>query len=106
MRAEASSNFYLPEGQSLTEEGNQFLQRLGWHAPTQPPCKDELPDGSANYHLHLDRPVPFAGLAALATTTLGEVFRVGHPQLLEYSAFARGKGPIRFPGLGIRRKGL
>ncbi len=102
-RAETISDFYLDDGDRLTEEDRISLLQLGWEAPTNLP--DEFgfrPDGSPNYFLDLANPVPLDELAALAVSTLADVHRVQHPNLLEYSTGGGNNNSIRFPNLGIR----
>lgn len=103
-RAETVSDFYLKDGDRLSESDGALLLDLGWHAPTNLP--DELgfdPDGSPNYFLDLAHPVPLYELAALAISTLANVHGAPHPNTLEYSTGGGNNGTIRFPNLGIRR---
>jgi hypothetical protein len=106
MRAEAASNFYLPEGESLNEVQNGVLLELGWHPPSKLPPELNIPhdaDGSANYYLDLAAPVPYARLALLSVNTL-RLFGATHPGELQYSAFARSGTEIKIAGLSIKRK--
>jgi len=103
-RAEAVSDFYLEDGDRLSEDDHAALLALGWSAPTRLP--DEFghhPDGSPNYFVDLANPVPLEELAALAVSTLAGAHRVGHPNDLEYATGGRGNVAIRLPNLGIRR---
>ncbi len=108
MRAEAVSDYFLPEDGHLSEAQAAVLLALGWNGPTKLP--DELeaggpsPDGSANYFIDLAKPVPYDALGVLAAETLGNVFRIGHPGVLEYTAFGPNRTSIRFPHLGLRRR--
>ena len=104
MRAEATSDFYLPEDEHLDEDDYRRLLELGWHAPTNLP--DEFghkADGSPNYFLDLAKPVPLDDVAITAVNTLIGVFGAEHPGDLEYTAFSKSGQSIRFPNLGIRR---
>ena len=103
-RAEAVSDFYLADGDQLSEHDHGVLLELGWGAPTNLP--DELgyrPDGSPNYFLDLANPVPLDELAQLAVNTLLHVYGAEHPNALEYSTGSQDRTFIRFPNLGIRR---
>lgn len=103
-RVEAVSDFYLEDGDHLSERDRGALLELGWDAPTSLP--DEFghrPDGSSNYFLDLANPVPWDELALLAVNTLVLVHGAGHPNALEYSTGGEDKASIRFPSLGIRR---
>lgn len=103
-RAEAVSDFYLEDGDHLSEHDRGALLELGWDAPTNLP--DELerrPDGSPNYFLDLANPVPLDELALLAVNTLLHVHGAEHPNALEYSTGSQDRTSIRFPNLGIRR---
>ena len=105
-RAEAVSDFYLEDGDHLSEHDHGALLGLGWDAPTNLP--DELgyrPDGSPNYFLDLANPVPLDELALLAANTLLHVYGAEHPNALEYSTGSQDRTLIRFPNLGIRRAG-
>jgi hypothetical protein len=104
MRAEAVSDFYLPEKEQLSERDRKVLLELGWDAPTALP--DEFghsPDGSPNYFLDLANPVPLDEVAVLAVNTLVHVYGAEHPGMLEYSTGSEANVSIRFPDLGIRR---
>lgn len=103
-RAEAVSDFYLADGDHLSEHDRGALLELGWDAPTNLP--DEFghrPDGSPNYFLDLANPVPLDELALLAVNTLVHVHEAEHPNVLEYSTGSEDKASIRLPNLGIRR---
>jgi len=107
MRAESTSDFYLPREQQLSEDQYALLLDLGWNAPTNLPDQLEAgglkPDGSPNYFLDLAQPVPYDVLAQLASATLEQVHGARHPGRLEYVAAGTGKVSFRFPNLGIRR---
>lgn len=103
-RAEAVSDFYLEDGDHLSEHDRGALLELGWDAPTDLP--DEFghrPDESPNYFLDLANPVPLEELALLAVNTLVHVHGAEHPNVLEYSTGSEDKASIRLPNLGIRR---
>lgn len=103
-RAEAVSDFYLEDGDHLSDHDLGALLELGWDAPTNLP--DEFghrPDGSPNYFLDLANPVPLDELALLAVNTLVHVHGAEHPNVLEYSTGSEDKASIRLPNLGIRR---
>lgn len=103
-RAESVSDFYLDDGDQLSESDRARLLDLGWEAPTNLP--DEFgyrPDGSPNYFLDLANPVPLEELAVLAVNTLMLVHGAHHPNSLQYSTGSSSNGSIRFPNLGIRR---
>ena len=105
-RAEAVSDFYLEDGDHLSEHDHGALLELGWDAPTNLP--DELgrrPDGSPNYFLDLANPVPLDELALLAVNTLLHAYGAEHPNVLEYSTGSQDRVSLRFPNLGIRRAG-
>lgn len=105
MRAESTSNYYLPEGEQLDEAADAALKELGWRAPTNLPddVGGHRPDGSANYFLDLKRPAPLQALAELAVDTLRQVFGAEHPLDLQYQAFGPANVSIRLPNLGLRR---
>jgi hypothetical protein len=94
IRAEAVSNNYLvPPYTPLTAEQAEQLVKLGWHPPTvQTPSKPNEPHkpaGSPNFFLHLLAPVDFQAVAELATRALRDVYQVGHPGELKYTAFRK-----------------
>ena len=109
-RAEASSNRYIqPPERWLDQDDYQRMLSLGWHRATDPPPGKQNgkpdPDGSPNFFVDFDYPVDSGEIAELAVRTLREVFRISHPSRLEYRAFGRYGGQIRFPGLRIKREG-
>lgn len=105
MRMETVSDYYLPEGDHLTEEDYRYLMKLGWHAPTLlPGTSGHESDGSPNYYLDLAHPLPIQDIAVMAVLTLVNVHNAGHPGALEYDARSTGGMSIRFPHLPIRRR--
>ena len=108
MRVEAVSDAYLKEGRKLSESARTKLLAFGWNPPTYIPKElgeeERTPDGSPNYFLDIDTPVPFDAVAALAIRTLREIFGAVHPGGLQYKAFAKGGDNIRFPNLRVARE--
>jgi len=127
MRAEAASNTYIdPEEARLTPDDYVTMAELGWRIPTgtiQEPGRqvldltghlpriftenpDTVPDvdGSPNFFVNAANPVDFAVLSELTVRTFREVYRVGHPGMLQYRAFNRNDVQIRFPTLRLKRK--
>jgi hypothetical protein len=105
MRAEAVSDYYLPEDEHLSEEDYAALMRLGWNAPTNLPDQfGHKADGSPNYFLDLARPVSYLDVAVLAVHTLANVYGASHPGRLEYDAKSMDGMSIRFPHLPVRRR--
>jgi len=108
MRVEAVSNAYLKDGRKLSEAACMKLLAFGWNPPTKVP--DELdeeghkPDGSPNYFLDIDSPVPYGSVASLAVRTLRDIFGAMHPGELQYKAFGKDDCNIRFPNLRIARE--
>ena len=107
LRAESVSDFYLSEGDHLSEEDYRILLNLGWHAPTRlPEIFGHDFDGSSNYYLDLARPVSMEDVAVMAVLTFIHVHRAGHPGRLEYDARSLTGQSIRLPTLGIRRRAM
>lgn len=105
VRVEAVSDYYLPDGEHLSEQDYDRLMKLGWSAPTNLPDQfGHEPDGSPNYYIDLDRPVSYPDIAVLAVLTLANVYGAGHPGQLEYDAHSVDGTSIRFPHLPIRRR--
>jgi len=102
IRVETVSDFYLGDGERLSDADAARLLAMGWHAPTRlPDAFGHDPDGSPNYFLDLAHPVPMWDLMALLINTLVDVHGAQHPNALEYTT-----GPsdaLRFPNLGIRK---
>ncbi len=72
LRAEASGNANLDPTEQLTVQQQEALSGLGWRRV----------DGEQNY-IHYDNQDDCSGLAALAVTTLRDVFGVPHPVFLQ-----------------------
>lgn len=108
MRVEAVANTFLPPAEHLSNQSIASLLSLGWHAPTYDLDKvsKEPPDGSPNFFLDAASPVPFERLAALAVTTLRDVYGVDHPGQLQYVATSLedDEMDIRFPSLRLKRE--
>ena len=106
LRAESVSNAYLTETDQLTGDEVAALIAAGWCNPTHEPDADEAdknPVGSPNFFADFDAPVPFDDVADLAIRTLAQVFKVSHPDQLEYDAFDTKGKQISFPDLCRRR---
>lgn len=105
MRAEATSNTYLPPVAQLDAAALQRMQQLGWTPPTggveSTPESD--PDGSPNYYIERPRPVPYEELACIAVDTLVDVFCVGHPHVLRYEASDDEGAQLVLPGISLER---
>jgi len=106
VRAEAVSNGYLYGSRKLSDKACVKLLQLGWNAPTIIP--DAMNDvrgykgnGSPNYFLDVNVPVPHRSVANLGVNTLREVFGATRPGKLRYRAFAKHIGDIEFPNLRI-----
>ena len=108
MRAEAVSNVYItPRRAMLSAEQYQKMVGLGWEPPTEfPPSETGLPpdiDGSPNFFLDLANPVDFDRAAQLAVATFRGIYRIRHPEMLQYKAFCSvDNSPIRFPTLRLK----
>jgi len=110
VHAEAVSNEWLRPKQALDAAHTAKLRRLGWAAPTVTRAELEAaenaddeacPSGWSNFHRDWGGPAPFDAVAALAVTTLREVYGIRKPEQLEYVAFAPGPREILLPTLGI-----
>lgn len=108
MRAETTSNAYLPESERLGASQLTALAAAGWQGPTGDPAEStpELdPDGSPNFFIELQDPVPFQDVAELAVRTLAEILDVPHPGFLEYDAFDADGRAVLLPSLGLKHAG-
>ncbi len=106
MRAETTSNDYLAPAERLGARQIAALGTAGWHGQTGGPeesTPEKDPDGSPNFFVEFDDPVPFKDVAKLAVHTLAKILRVPHPGFLEYAAFDMGGNPILLPSLGLKR---
>jgi T3SS (YopN, CesT) and YbjN peptide-binding chaperone 1/T3SS (YopN, CesT) and YbjN peptide-binding chaperone 3 len=106
MRAETTSNDYLAPSERLGTRQIAALATAGWRGQTagsgeSTPEKD--PDGSPNFFVEFDHPVPDKDVAQLAVHTLAQVLRVPHPGFLEYEVFDIEGNPILLPSLGLKR---
>ena len=107
MRAEAISNDYVTGGRRLSAAAMRALVKCGWNRPTHSAAVEDARhpgEGSSNFYLDLERPVPFAQLAAMAVKSLREVYKVRLPGELQYNAFDDHDAQIRFPALKLRRQ--
>jgi hypothetical protein len=106
-RAEAVSAAYVGEDRIAKGVADALLA-LGWNAPTNlPEAQDpegHTADGSPNFFLDIDFPVPFGSLARLAVVTMNQVFQTMHPGELKYQAFGADNVSVRFPHLQITRE--
>lgn len=105
IRAETTSNSYLPKPERLDQRSIASLVEAGWTAPTGTPVDatpEKDPDGSPNFFLEFPAPVSFDAVAHLAVRTLAEILRVPHPGNLEYKAFDEHGIDIATPGLGLK----
>jgi hypothetical protein len=96
-RAEAVSGAFLKDLDQLPEEAEDDLIDLGWIPPDSDP--DE-PRGNVNFYRVWPGPGPFAEVAALAVTTMKDVFEMQSPAELEYQAFGE-EGPFFMAPLGL-----
>lgn len=106
MRAETTSNSYLPESRQLTEQQITSLTEAGWHPPSGAPADatpDKQPDGSPNFFIDFPVPKTFRAVAKTAVTTLAEILRVPHPGFLEYELFDADGNAFALPELGLKR---
>ena len=106
LRVEATSNHYLAAGDRLTRRQLAALKSRGWLAPSgsakaSTPRKD--PDGSPNFYVDFELPVPFGEVAELAVDTFSTIFGIIHPGELEYNAFEADGDTILLPELGLKR---
>jgi hypothetical protein len=106
LRAETTSNAYLSERESLSEEEIRLLQETGWLPPTGTPAAstpEADPDGSPNFHIDFPDPVAHAEVARLAGATLSGILRIPHPGFLEYEAFDASGNSLLLSELGLKR---
>jgi len=105
MRAEVSSNAFLPAADRLTDEQIGKLLENGWAAPTgsaKTSTPERDPDGSPNFFIDFASPVEPQRIAALAVRTLIDVLGLPHPGFLEYMAFDTDGNALVFATLGIK----
>lgn len=106
MRAEATSNHYLQASEKLGRKQVAAMKSVGWFAPTGRPksvTPEKDPDGSPNFFVDFEFPVPFVAVSQLAVTTLAEIFELPYPGALEYQAFDADGEVIQIPELGLRQ---
>ncbi len=104
LRAEAVSNNYLSGARRLTRKQIAALLELGWSAPTHGGAKRRVQHGSPNFYRDFEGRLSFGEIASLAVRTLTEVFRIAHPEHLEYRSFQDPGGKeVILPSLGISR---
>lgn len=107
LRAEAVSNAYLEPEEALDRAALARLRTLGWRQPSGPAewtdTPEKCPDGSPNFFREWPVPVPVADAAALAVTTLREIYGIPHPSFLVYTAFERGGRALLLPTLRVGR---
>ncbi len=105
IRAETTSNAYLPKAKRLQPAQMASLIKAGWHAPTKRPSQSTPegdPDGSPNFFIDFPASGSRKALAELAVRTLAEILCVPHPGFLEYGAFDEDRNEIMLPELGLR----
>lgn len=106
MRAEISSNAYLPVSDRITDRQVADLVTTGWEAPTGSPSEstpENDPDGSPNFFIEFPAPIKPAPIAKKAVEALSEVLRIPHPGFLEYDALDSNGNVLQFPALGLKR---
>lgn len=106
MRAETTSNSYLPKSRQLTEQQIASLIDVGWHPPSGPPADatpEKRPDGSPNYFIDFLVPKTFKVVASAAVRTFAEILQVPHPDYLEYELFDADGNTFALPELGLKR---
>lgn len=108
MRVETTSNSFMAKPEQLNERQISALIDIGWHAPTGTPVgstPENDPDGSPNFFVDYESPVPFEAIANMAVRTLSEILRVPHPGFLQYQAIDDAGGEweaIELPELGLK----
>lgn len=106
LRAETTSNAYLPKDQQLDLEQHLELITSGWNAPTEDgeeSTPENDPDGSPNYYRDYPAPVDYYAVARDAVHALSRAHRIPHPGFLEYEAFESGGPNIILAELGLKR---
>ena len=109
MRMEAACNAYIePPTALLTVEDYARMRELEWNEATESVAQEQSDErqlaGSPNFFIEVPLPINYPELARRAVQTLREVYRIGHPAQLEYSAFSDEGMQIRFPSLRINRR--
>ena len=105
MRAETTSNHYLPETEQLTQAQIADLVEAGWNPPTRPPAEstpEADPDGSPNFFIDFRKPGNFTKVSRKAVSALAGILGVPHPGYLEYTLFDADGNTITVPELGLK----
>jgi len=106
MRAEITSNRYLPESRQLTEQQVVSLLDAGWHPTSGAPADatpEKSPDGSPSFFIDFPARKTFGDVAKVAVTTLAEILRVPHPGFLEYRLYDADGNAFALPELALKR---
>lgn len=103
IRAEATSNHYLPEHARLDGDQHVALLAMGWRPPMRRAggAGSEVPAGSPNYSFDVPPLDSYAGLAQMAVKTLRTVFGATDVRQLEFGASGENDAAIRSRLLGI-----
>ncbi|MBK8119327.1 MAG: hypothetical protein IPK39_09085, partial [Sulfuritalea sp.] len=105
IRAETTSNSYLPESRQLTEQQIAGLIDVGWHPPSGSPADatpEKSPDGSPNYFIDFLVRKSFKAVASAAVRTFADILHVPHPGYLEYELFDADGNAFALPELGLK----
>ena len=105
MRAEISSNAYLPRPDHFSDGQMARLTEAGWLPPTGTPEEStpgQDPDGSPNFFIQCDAPIDAPRIAEQAVNALVEVFGIPYPGFLTYHAFDHDDNGLTFPELGLQ----
>jgi len=105
MRAEISSNAYLPRPDRLSDGQMAQLAEAGWRPPTGSPSAstpEKDPDGSPNFFIDHDAPIDAALIVEQAVRTLVRILRIPHPGFLTYDASDCEGNALVFPELGLK----
>lgn len=103
IRAEATSNHYLPADARIGAGQHAALLAMGWRPPTPSAggAGPQVPGGSPNYSFDVPPLDSYAGLARMAVRTLRSVFGAAGVRQLEYEASGEDDAWIRSRLLGI-----
>lgn len=105
MRAEISSNAYLPRPDRFSDGQMAQLTEAGWLPPTGTPeesTPEQDPDGSSNFFIQYDAPIDALRIAEQAVGALVEVLGIPYPGFLTYDAFDYDDNGLTFPELGLQ----